>query len=118
MILQPFLAKECCKLHKIRLFLIDFLENHTHGMTDVCMMYMPGASDALGQIMTIVTYDVIGSISCRLCPGTGSRVIDFVRRSMLSSERLFFKLLFGLVILSLELVFLRCKFLVLFTKTF
>lgn len=37
-------------------------------MTDVCMMYMPGASDALGQIMTIVTYDVIGSISCRfLC---------------------------------------------------
>ena len=65
MILQSFLAKECCKLHKIRLFLIDILENHTHGMTDVCMMYMPGASDALGQIMTIVTYDVIGSISCR-----------------------------------------------------
>lgn len=32
-----------------------------------------------------------------LCPGTGSRVIDFVRRSMLSSERLFFKLLLGLV---------------------
>lgn len=29
MILQSFLAKECRKLHKIRLFLIDLLENHT-----------------------------------------------------------------------------------------
>ena len=68
MILQSFLAKECRKLHKIRLFLIDLLENYTHGMTDVCMTYMPGSSDAFGQIMTIVTYDVIGSISCRfLC---------------------------------------------------
>ena len=37
-------------------------------MPDVCMAYMSGSSDAFGQIMTIVTYDVIGSISCRfLC---------------------------------------------------
>lgn len=37
-------------------------------MTDVCMTYMSGSGDAFGQIMTIVTYDVIGSISCRfLC---------------------------------------------------
>ena len=58
------------------------------------------------------------TIRGNLCPGTGSKVTDFVLRSMLSSERLFFKLLLGFVILSLELVFLRCKFLVLFTKTF
>lgn len=64
MILQSFLAKECCKLHKIRLFLIDFLEGHAHGMANVCMTYMPGASDALDQVMAIVTYDVIGSVSC------------------------------------------------------
>ena len=32
------------------------------------MTYMPGSSYAFGQIMTIVTYDLIGSISCRfLC---------------------------------------------------
>ena len=64
MILQPFLAKECCKLHKIRLFFINILEDHTHGMTNVCMIYMPGASDAFDQIMALVTYDVIGSASC------------------------------------------------------
>lgn len=65
---QSFHAKECCKLHKIRLLLIDLSENHAHGMADVSMMYMPGACDALGQIMAIVTYDVIGSIFCRfLC---------------------------------------------------
>ena len=37
-------------------------------MTDICMVYMPEASDAIDQIVAIVTYDVIGSISCRfLC---------------------------------------------------
>ena len=33
-------------------------------MTDICMAYMPEASDAIDQIVAIVTYDVIGSISC------------------------------------------------------
>lgn len=68
MILQSFLAKECRKLHEIRLLLIYIPENYTHGMTDICMAYMPEASDAIDQIVAIVTYDVIGSISCRfLC---------------------------------------------------
>ena len=48
MILQSFLAKECRKLHEIRLLLIYIPENHTNVMTDACMMYMSGASDALG----------------------------------------------------------------------
>ena len=33
-------------------------------MTNIGMMYMTGASDALDQIMTFVTYDVIRSASC------------------------------------------------------
>ncbi len=63
MILQPFLAKEFRKFHEIRLLLIDIPENHTHGMTDVGMMYMTGSGDALDQVMAVVTYDVIGSAS-------------------------------------------------------
>ena len=64
MILQSFLAKECCKLHKIRPLFIYIPENHAHGMTDVCMMCMSGVSDAPDQIVAIVTYDVIRSVSC------------------------------------------------------
>ena len=63
MILQPFLAKECRKLRKIRLLPINLLEDYTHGMTNVCMIYMPGSSNTLDQIMAFVTYDVIGITS-------------------------------------------------------
>ena len=43
---------------------MNILEDYTHGMTNVCMIYMPGASNTLDQITAFVTYDVIGITSC------------------------------------------------------